>query len=244
MIFAAGLGTRLRPLTADKPKALVEACGVTMLERVIMRLKDSGVTEIVINIHHFGDLILDFLKANNNFGVKILISDERGELPDAGGGILKAASMLDGDEPFIIHNVDILSDINLAQMYQAHLCSNSDVTLLVSDRSTSRYLLFDSEKRMTGWVNIKSGEALPAGIDVALYDKKAFGGIHIMNPGVLRLLTQYNPGGAFPIIPFYVNACSTVDIRGYEPAEAYSWYDIGSVEKLHTAELWLSGNEI
>jgi NDP-sugar pyrophosphorylase family protein len=211
-----------------------------MLERVILRLKECGVTEIVINIHHFGELIIDFLKAHDNFGIKILISDEHDLLLDTGGGILKAAALLEGDEPFIVHNVDILSDVDLVKMYNSHLESGSDVTLLVSERSTSRYLLFDESMRMVGWENIKSGEVLPKALDATNFVRRAFGGIHVINPGVLSKLAAYNPGGAFPIIPFYVAECGTTVIRGYQPKNDYAWYDIGSVEKLHTAELWLS----
>ena len=128
MIFAAGLGTRLRPLTDHMPKALVPVAGVPMLQRVILRLKEAGFHDIVINIHHFGEQILDFLKANDNFGVRILISDERGELLDTGGGILKARPLLDDGEPFLIHNADILTHIDLAAIYRHHVESGAEAT--------------------------------------------------------------------------------------------------------------------
>ena len=140
MIFAAGLGTRLRPLTDNMPKALVPVAGKTMLERVILKLKDAGFHDITINIHHFGSQIIDFLRANQNFGVDIHISDERGELLDTGGGIKKARPLLESNEPFLIHNADILTDVDLNAFYHHHLESNADATLLTNHRKTSRYL--------------------------------------------------------------------------------------------------------
>ena len=143
MIFAAGLGTRLRPLTDHTPKALVSVAGKPMLERVILRLKEAGFNDITVNIHHFGEQIIEFLRANNDFGITIHLSDERDMLLDTGGGIKKARPFLDGNEPFLVHNADILSDINLAELYRHHRESNAEATLLVSQRQTSRYLLLD-----------------------------------------------------------------------------------------------------
>ena len=142
LVFAAGLGTRLRPLTDHKPKALVELCGVTMLERVITNIKNCGITDVVVNVHHFGDQIIDFLKNKDNFGINITISDERDLLLDTGGGILKARHLLEGDEAFLVHNADILTDLNLAEMIAYHKANGADVTLLAKQRSTQRYLVF------------------------------------------------------------------------------------------------------
>ena len=145
MIFAAGLGSRLKPLTDTMPKALVPVAGCPMLEHVILKLKASGFTEIVINIHHFGEQIIDFLKTNNDFGLTIHISDERDRLLDTGGGIRKARLFFENSgEPFLVHNVDILSDMNLKELYDSHMQSGSVATLLASRRTTSRYLLFDT----------------------------------------------------------------------------------------------------
>ena len=141
MIFAAGLGTRLRPLTDHTPKALVPIAGKTMLERVILRLKDAGFNDITINIHHFGEQIIEFLRTHNDFGATIHISDERDRLLDTGGGIKKARPFLDGNEPFLVHNADIICDVDLAELYRHHRESNAEATLLVSERQTSRYLL-------------------------------------------------------------------------------------------------------
>ena len=156
MIFAAGLGTRLRPLTDNMPKALVSVAGKTMLERVILKLKDAGFHDITINIHHFGSQIIDFLRANQNFGVDIHISDERGELLDTGGGIKKARPLLESNEPFLIHNADILTDLDLNAFYHHHLESDADATLLTNHRKTSRYLLMNQDNRLCGWTNIST----------------------------------------------------------------------------------------
>ena len=177
MIFAAGLGSRLKPLTDTMPKALVPIAGHPMLEHVILKLKAAGFTEIVINIHHFGEQILDFLEANENFGLIIHISDERDLLLDTGGGIKKARSFFENsDEPFLIHNVDILSDVNLKELYDYHLRSGAVATLLASQRKTSRYLLFDTDKRLCGWINKDTEQVKPEGFqyDSSLYQEYAF----------------------------------------------------------------------
>lgn len=240
MVFAAGLGTRLRPLTDDRPKALVEVGGRTMLSRVIGRLKDAGVDEIVVNVHHFPDMIIDYLDANDNFGVTIHVSDERGELLDTGGGILKARRWLDGDEPFIVHNADILTDFDLGAMLGVHKASNALATLLVAERTTSRYILFDNDMRMCGWANVKTGETRPAGVDVEDYTPLAFGGVHVISPAIFPLLERYSTERKFSIMPFYIDSCGDESIQGYTPSAAYSWHDIGSPAKLAAAEASLT----
>ena len=176
MIFAAGLGTRLRPLTDNMPKALVLVGGKPMLERVILNLIKYGFDDITINIHHFGGQIIDFIKANNNFGVTIHISDERDELLDTGGGILKARNFLDGNEPFLVHNADILTDLNLKEFYDYHLGNNADATLLTASRNTARYLLLDDTNRLHGWINKNTGELKPQGFvyETDKYKEMAF----------------------------------------------------------------------
>ena len=143
LIFAAGLGTRLRPLTDDRPKAMVEIAGKPMLQHVIERVAAAGFDDITINIHHYGQMIIDFLEQNNNFGVNIHISDERGLLLDTGGGILKARQWLDGDEPFLVHNTDIISTLDLKAFYNYHVEHDALATILVKERQTQRYLLLD-----------------------------------------------------------------------------------------------------
>ena len=156
MIFAAGLGTRLKPLTDSMPKALVRVGGKPLIEHVIMKLKDAGVGRIVVNVHHFAGQIKSFLAANDNFGVDIRVSDESEMLLETGGGIKKAAPLFSPDEPVLIHNVDILSNVDLRKFYDSS--TGNDATLLVSDRKTRRYLLFDDGMTLRGWTNVETGE--------------------------------------------------------------------------------------
>lgn len=237
LIFAAGLGTRLRPLTNDRPKALVEVAGRPMLEHVVRHLVGYGFRDIVVNVHHFGQQIIDFLEANNGFGANISISDERGELLDTGGGILKARPLLDDGEPFLVHNADIMTDLNLAEFYNYHLHHRADATLLVADRKTSRYFVFDADRRLQGWENVTTGETRPAGF--APGDRQlqlAFGGLHVISPSVFDALGGYTDEHKFSITPFYVDQCRNLKIMGYTPDVAYRWFDIGSPEKLAQAE--------
>lgn len=237
MIFAAGLGTRLRPLTNDRPKALVEVGGVAMLERVITRLKSHGITEIVINIHHFGEKIIEFIKENNNFDITIHISDERDLLLDTGGGILKAQQWLDGNEPIIIHNADILTDFDLHKMVEQHINSNADATLLVADRKTARYFYIGENNRLNGWTNISTGEVKPADYIALNTDKlRAFGGVHIVSPSIFSELQNYSTEPKFSITPFYIDRCKDLKIMGYTPNEKYQWHDIGKIESIAIAE--------
>ena len=242
MIFAAGLGTRLRPLTNDRPKALVEVAGKPMLQRVIERIRAIGVDEMVINIHYFGDKVIEFLEQTNNFGLTIHISDERqwsDEPLETGGGILQARQWLEGDEPFIVHNADILTDLDLMAFYRYHQEHEPLASLLVKERNTQRYLLFGDDKRLHGWTNIATGEVKPqdADLDLSVLRKRAFGGVHIISPDIFPMLEEYAAGRlAFGIVPFYIEACVRRPIYGYEPQEQYTWFDIGKPETLHTAE--------
>ena len=239
MIFAAGLGTRLRPLTNDRPKALVEVGGKTMLERVITKLAEAGFDDITVNIHHFGEKIIEFLELNENFGLNIHISDERDMLLDTGGGILKAQPFLDGDEPFLVHNADILTDIDLNAMYQRHVESGAMATVLVKDRITSRYFVFDDDYRLQGWINKSTGETRPAAfVQREGLNELAFGGIHVISPSIFEPLEEYSQGQAkFSITPFYVDECHTHLIKGYIQDSPYTWLDVGKPETLKDAEL-------
>ena len=241
MIFAAGLGTRLRPLTDNMPKALVPVAGKPMLQHVIERMKAAGFNEITINIHHFGEQIIDFVQANQQFGITIHISDARGELLDTGGGIKKARPFLDGDEPFLVHNADILTDVDLRKLYQHHLTNNADATLLVSQRNTSRYLLFDNDNRLKGWVNKTTGEVKPQGFNYNENElsELAFGGIHVISPRLFHLLEGEQWQGKFSIIPFYLSICQKARIQGFS-TEGYQWFDIGKPDTLALAEASLS----
>lgn len=237
MIFAAGLGTRLRPLTNDRPKALVEVGNITMLERVINRLKSYGVNEIVINIHHFGAKIIDFVNSHNNFGITIHISDERELLLDTGGGILKAKQWLDGNEPIIIHNADILTDFDLHKMLKYHIDNNADATLLVADRKTARYFYIGENNQLNGWTNISTGDVKPLGYISSKNDKlRAFGGVHIISPSIFNELSIYSSNPKFSITPFYIDRCKDLKIMGYSPIETYQWHDIGKIDSIAIAE--------
>ena len=248
MIFAAGLGTRLRPLTDDRPKALVEVAGVTMLERVIRRLVAAGVSKIVVNVHHFGEKIIDFLSAHD-FGVPIAVSDERDFLLDTGGGVVKALSLFNDDEPVLLYNADILSDFSIEEMLDFHEKTGADSTILVADRVTTRYFVFDNAMRLQGWTNVATGEIKPAALasEISALKKLAFGGVHILSPSIFKPLTEYASAlpaelnGKFSITPFYVDNCVAHDIRGYEPSEAYNWFDVGKIETLREAEAYLKG---
>ena len=238
MIFAAGLGSRLKPLTDTMPKALVPVAGRPMLEHVILKLKASGFTEIVINIHHFGEQIIDFLNANNQFGLTIHISDERDCLLDTGGGIKKARVFFENsDEPFLIHNVDILSDTDLKDLYNYHLQNHGKATLLASKRKTSRYLLFDEKKRLNGWINKDTEQVKPEGFlyDKTLYQEYAFSGIHVLSPSIFQLMDSSSWEGKFSIIDFYLATCREGVFNGYLK-ENLELIDIGKPETLVAAE--------
>lgn len=209
-----------------------------MLEHVILKLKEAGFDQIVINIHHLGQQIIDFLQANNNFGVKIYISDERDYLLDTGGGIKKAALFLQGDEPFLVHNVDILSNVDLKLLYQQHVNNNALATLLVSQRQTSRYLLFNQENKLCGWRNHATGEvkSFYPYFDPQQYTEYAFGGIHVMSPKILDWMEEWT--GKFSIIQFYLSICARTDIHAF-PSSNLRLLDIGKPETLAEAERFL-----
>lgn len=238
MIFAAGLGARLKPLTNNTPKALIPIAGKPMLEHVILRLKAAGFDQIVINIHHLGQQILDFLAANNQFGIQIYISDEQDYLLDTGGGIKKAARFLQGNEPFLVHNVDILSNVDLQALYHNHLQSDSLATLLVSQRNTSRYLLFNEENKLCGWRNRETGEVKSyyPYFNPEQYREYAFGGIHVISPEIFNWMEEWT--GKFSIINFYLSICARTTIQGYL-AENLRLLDIGKPETLAQAEEWI-----
>lgn len=238
MIFAAGLGTRLRPLTNDRPKALVEIGGKTMLERVITKLAEAGFDDITINIHHFGQKIIDFLEQHNNFGLNIHISDERDLLLDTGGGILKARHLLDGNEPFLVHNADIVTSVDLHAMWNTHIESGAMATLLVKDRKTSRYFVFDGDNRLQGWINKSTGETRPSAFTHCEGMRElAFGGIHVISPSIFDELEKYSQGQAkFSITPFYVDECHNHVIKGFVQNTPYTWLDVGKPETLKEAE--------
>ena len=234
MVLAAGLGTRLRPLTDHQPKALVEVGGRTLLDITLGRLRAAGVTDVIINVHHFAEMILNYLRINNNFGMKIEISREDALL-DTGGGLKKASWFFtDGgsEEPFILHNVDVISGIDLGRMVERHRQRGALSTLAVQDRETSRYLLFDERMQLCGRRTGPGGEpemARHASEASAL----AFTGIHVISPRMIGMMTEE---GVFSIIPMYLRLAGTGEkIFGFR-ADEYYWRDLGKLSELQQAE--------
>uniref|UniRef100_UPI003FEEFFAE sugar phosphate nucleotidyltransferase n=1 Tax=Leyella stercorea TaxID=363265 RepID=UPI003FEEFFAE len=261
MIFAAGLGTRLKPLTDTMPKALVSVGGEPLLKRVIHNLSVAGVDRIVVNVHHFAQQIIDYLKENDNFGLDIRISDESAGLLETGGGIKHAAPLFAPDAPILIHNVDILSNVDLRHFYQraggllktdglanvtvdapdASVGAAADVPdalLLVSQRKTQRYLLFDDTMRLVGWTNIATGEVKSPypDLDLKACRMYAFAGIHALSPRMIPLMNQFPD--RFSIIDFYLQTCATHRIEGFAKDDL-QLMDIGKLDTLAQAEEFL-----
>ena len=235
MILAAGLGTRLRPLTDDRPKALVEVAGSTLLEITLRRLQQFGVREVIVNVHHFADMVVDYLKKNANFGMQIEISRED-VLLDTGGGLKKAAWFFledssDSEEPFILHNVDVLSTIDFDCIVKFHRQNQALATLAVQERKTSRYLLFDGRNQLCGrrvGRDQRDEIVRPSAKTQAL----AFSGVHIISP---RMLTRLTEDGAFSIITPYLRLTGEGEkILGFRADEFY-WRDLGKRENLEQA---------
>ena len=241
MVFAAGLGTRLRPLTDSMPKALVPVGGKPLLWHVLRRLEASGYGDIVVNVHHFGEQIIDYLRGNEEFkGLNVSVSDARSALLDTGGGLLHAEPLLKGCGKFLVHNVDILSNADLDAMWQGAR-PDALATLLVSDRPTSRYLLFDDDMRLRGWTNVTTGEVRgPEGDlpDPSRCIAMAFSGIHVISDEIFPLFREYGLGGAFPIMDFYIRACGRYPIYGVvQPG--LKLLDVGKTASLVEAEKFI-----
>jgi len=236
MILAAGLGTRLRPLTNDRPKALVEIAGRTLLEITLERLRTFGIHEVIVNVHHFADKVVDYLRAHRDFGMRIVISRED-VLLDTGGGLKKAAWFFlenpeTSNEPFLLHNADVLSTIDLRRMTEFHTQRNALATLAVQSRKTSRYLLFDSSMNLCGRRSREDGkpEMVRTASDVTAL---AFSGIHVISP---RLLSMLSEDGAFSIITSYLRlAAQGESIQDFR-TDDYYWRDLGKPENVAQAE--------
>ena len=225
MIFAAGLGTRLKPLTDTMPKALVSVGGQPLLWHVIMKLKAAGFERIVVNVHHFAQQIIDYLAANQNFGLDIRISDESEKLLETGGGIKKALPLFDPHSPILIHNVDILSNVDLSQL-------DVDVpTLVVSERKTKRYLQVDESMQLIGWKNIETGE-----VKGREGRSLAFSGIHVFHPSLFPLLNDWPE--RFPVMDFYLKVCAHHLVRGIE-VKNLQLLDVGKLDTLEQAKSFI-----
>ena len=268
MIFAAGLGTRLKPLTDTLPKALVPLAGKTLLQWQIEHLKTAGITDIVVNVHHFPDMIINYLRDNDNFGCRIAVSDERDMLLETGGGLRKAKSLLLGigsresgnnDEPILICNVDILSNIDLPTLLQAYNPEEMGV-VVVSPRDTQRYLLFDETNRLCGWTNIATGEVRPASLVSSLnilpptgeadlqakptyqlqrsdLSPLAFSGMQVLNPRIFDVMDKVvaEKGDKFSLIDLYLSIAEKEILRAFIP-ENYRMMDVGKIAQLSEAE--------
>lgn len=235
MILAAGLGTRLKPWTLHHPKALVPVGGVPMLKRVIERLRNYGADYIVVNVHHFADQIIDYLKSEN-FGIEIAISDERLQLLDTGGGIVNALPLLSRKPgPVLIHNVDILSNAPLNEMMRIHEEQGNDVSLLINDRDSSRKLGFDSRMNLLGRINYTNGHCDPEGFNP---DKsallRAFSGIYALSENAIDMLAALYGRNPFPVMDFFLNRQSGVNIKGID-MPGLKLIDIGKPDTLHKA---------
>ncbi|RLD90177.1 MAG: nucleotidyltransferase family protein [Bacteroidetes bacterium] len=231
-ILAAGLGSRLAPLTNHKPKALVAVNGKPMLQNLIERLKSQGFDELLINVHHFGGLVVDFLKAHDNFGVNVAISDERNGLLDTGGAIVKAGWFFKGEEPVLVHNVDVYSDMDFVKLIHQHSKSKALVTLVTRSRISSRKLLFDSKNRLIGWKHLQKNETKWVGKPVTYVLERAYSGIYVASPLYPDLIRQK---GSFSIIPEWLDMAARASIMGIEHNDGL-WFDLGSVDKINDAE--------
>jgi N-acetyl-alpha-D-muramate 1-phosphate uridylyltransferase len=236
VIFAAGLGTRLRPLTDNMPKALVPVAGKPLLAHVLEKMAAAGFSDAVVNVHHFADQIIDYL-ATHDFGLRVAVSDERELLLETGGGLRHAQSLLNADAPFLVHNVDILSNLDLAAFYKMHQSCDL-ATLLVSERKTSRYLLFDEQLRLVGWTNVQTGEVRSPyqNLDAKVCKKLAFAGIHTISPDIFPLMEGWSD--RFSIIDFYLSVCATHTIRGVQMPNL-RMLDVGKIDSLQEAENFL-----
>ena len=248
MIFAAGLGTRLKPLTNTLPKALVPLAGKPLLQWQIERLKAAGITDIVVNVHHFPDMIINYLHDNDNFGCRIAVSDERDMLLETGGGLRKAEALLgsgvqefrSSGEGILVCNVDILSNIDIPTLLNAYNPQEMGV-VVVSERDTQRYLLFDEENRLCGWTNIATGEvrgeeAIRRGGEQVM-KKLAFSGMQVLNPRIFDCMDRVveQKGDKFSLIDLYLSIAEKEILRAYIP-ENYRMMDVGKIAQLSEAE--------
>lgn len=234
-VLAAGLGTRLQPLTNDKPKALVEINGTPLLEIVITKLIRAGFNQIIINVHHFAEQITGFLNLKKNFGIEIKISDESGLLLDTGGGLKNAGWFFDDNKPFLVHNVDVLTNIDLRELYNFHLRTKSLATLAVQKRNSSRYFLFDEEKNLSGWQNTKTDETKIARESKGELEQFAFSGIHVSDPAVFNFMPEEK---VFSLVDFYLSIAKENRITYFDHSNSL-FIDLGKKENLIEAKKFL-----
>jgi NDP-sugar pyrophosphorylase family protein len=238
MILAAGLGTRLKPLTDNKPKALIEIKGHTLLELAIKRLQKHGFNNIIVNVHHFPEMILDYLKLHNNFGSEILISDERKLLLDTGGAIKEIEKHINFNFPILVYNVDIITNLNLQKLFDYHTASDNLATLAIRKRETTRYLLLDRDSILCGWTNKITKEERIVRDHSFKLNEFAFSGIHVVNPAIFSLMPVEKK---FSIVDLYLKLAPNFLIKGYDHSETL-WIDVGKLQNIEAAERLVKGS--
>lgn len=228
MILAAGLGTRLKPWTDHHPKALAMVNGKSLLQRNILYLQEYGITEVVVNVHHFADQIVDAVEQNRGWGSAITISDETDMVLETGGGLKKAAPLFEGEENIVILNADILTNLQLDQMVLQHKKTNALATLAVSQRVSSRYFLFGSDSKLKGWTNTNTGDVKPEGLDMEGLFKRAFSGLHVIQTALLKKISRE---GKFSMVDVYLDLCAAESIYAFDHTGALL-LDVGKPESL------------
>ena len=239
IIFAAGLGTRLKPLTNDRPKALVGLCGQPLLWHSVNYLKKNGISEVIVNVHHFSEQLIEYV-GKTDFGVPVYISDESSELLDTGGGMLKARDFLEGNEPFVACNTDIIASLDLKSVIDYHKTNNPLVTLVVRDRPTARKFLFDDAMTLTGWKNFETGQEIISRENNTNPVALAFSGIHIISPKIFVLIKET---GKFSVVDLYLRLSKENRIIGY-PDRSNFWLDLGKPGQTEMAEKYLSQEKL
>lgn len=236
MLFAAGLGTRLKPFTNNHPKALAMVNGKSLLQRNIEYLQQFGITNVVVNVHHFANQIIDAVNQNNGWGSNVIISDEQDEVLETGGGLVKAKEYLLSVENFVVMNVDILTTLNLNEAIHQHLQTKALATLAVSERETSRYFLFNAEMQLSGWQNKTTGEVKPPTLDISNLTPFAFSGLHIINNSIFSYIKQQ---GKFSMVDVYLSLMQQHKIIGYNHTGSLL-IDVGKPESITKAEAFFS----
>jgi len=240
IIFAAGTGSRLGEITYNLPKALVEIGGITLLEQAIQKLKKHGIDEIIINVHHFADLIEEFLEKKKNFNIRIELSDEREKLLETGGGLMKASWFFNANEPFLTYNVDVLTSLDISSMITFHRTSDAMVSLAGKKRKTQRYFLTDQHNRLCGWENLKTGERIDSFRVEGEVERVGYSCVTVMNPEIFDLITEE---GIFSLTPVFLRLAKENTIMVHRHDTDY-WTDIGSPERLIDATDYFNKRDI
>ena len=240
IIFAAGVGSRLGEFTKNRPKALVEISGITLLEAAIRKLKIHGVEEIIINVHHFADMIEEYLVKKRNFNIRIELSDEREQLLETGGGLMKASWFFDDNEPFITYNVDILTSLDISSLVRYHKTTNALVTLACKERNTQRYFLIDKSNRLCGWENIKTGDRIDAIHVEGAVERVGYSCITVMNP---EIFDRVGEKGVFSLTPLFLRLAKEYPVIAYKHNKDY-WTDIANPQRLNDAAGYFSKRDI